>query len=68
MPLTTKVENYKGNVVLVPNLSNGLEKKSEILIFHIRSLSKERLEKRLGNISTDELKKLKTGLDDIWRY
>src|SRR5690606_18502272 len=45
MPLTSKVKNYKGNVVLTPNPENGLEKKSEILIFHICSITKERLEK-----------------------
>lgn len=68
MPLTSKVKNYKGNVVLTPSLENGLEKTSEILIFHIRSIAKERLEKRIGRISDTDLNTLKTGFDDIWRY
>jgi mRNA interferase MazF len=68
MPLTTKIKSYKGNVVLKPNKPNGLDKKSEILIFHIRSLSKERLTKKIGEISKAELNKLKQGLDDILRY
>ena len=34
-PLTTKIKNYKGNLVLSPTSKNGLEKTSEILIFHI---------------------------------
>jgi len=67
-PLTTQIKNYKGNLVLAPTSKNGLEKKSEVLIFHIRSLSKERLTKKLGDISPDELKQLKEGLDDILRY
>lgn len=67
-PLTTKIKNYKGNVVLEPNDFNGLTKKSEIMIFHIRSVSKDRLIKKIGSISEDELQKLKIGLDDILRY
>lgn len=68
MPLTSKIKNYKGNPLLTPNATNGLEKPSEILIFHIRSIAKERLEKRIGRISETELNALKIGFDDIWRY
>lgn len=67
-PLTTKVKNYKGNVVLSPNETNGLEQKSEILTFHIRSCAKERLTKQLGIISKNELNEILTGLSDILRY
>jgi len=66
--LTTKIKNYKGNVVLSPTKDNGLTKNSEIMIFHIRSISKDRLIKRIGNISKTELANLKQGLDDILRY
>jgi mRNA interferase MazF len=67
-PLTTKIKNYKGNLVLSPTVKNGLEQTSEVLIFHIRSLSKERLTKKLGSVTMDEIKQLKQGLDDILRY
>jgi len=67
-PLTTKIKNYKGNVVLQPNEYNKITQPSEILIFHIRSVSKERLVRRIGNISSDELAIIKQGLDDILRY
>lgn len=67
-PLTTKVNNYKGNVVLQPNNSNNLDKASEILTFHIRSVSKERLVKKIGSITREELNKTKNGFDDLWRY
>ena len=67
-PLTTKIKNYKGNVVLVPNDDNKLTQSSEILIFHIRSVSKERLVRKIGDITPDELDTLKQGLDDILRY
>jgi len=67
-PLTTKIKNYKGNLVLEPNDENGLSEKSEIMIFHIRSVAKDRLVKKIGRISEEQLKQLKVGLDDILRY
>lgn len=67
-PLTTKVKNYKGNLVLKPNKVNNLDKTSEILTFHIRSISKERLQSKMGTINADELAQIKKGFDDIWRY
>ena len=67
-PLTTKIKGYKGNIVLQPNESNGLTAKSEVLTFHIRSLSKGRLVKKIGVINEEHLDKLKVGLADILRY
>jgi mRNA interferase MazF len=67
-PLTTKIKNYKGNIVLEPNDENGLSEKSEIMVFHIRSVSKDRLVKKIGRISEEQLKQLKAGMDDILRY
>jgi mRNA interferase MazF len=67
-PLTTKIKNYKGNVVLLPNETNKLTEASEIMVFHIRSISKDRLVRKIGTISSAEYKILKQGLDDIMRY
>ncbi len=67
-PLTTKIKNYKGNLVIAPSVQNGLASKSEILTFHIRSISKARLIKKVGSITEDELVQIKNGLDDILRY
>lgn len=39
-PLTTKIKNVKGNVVLIPNQQNGLVQESEVLTFQVRSISK----------------------------
>lgn len=68
VPLTTKVKNYKGNPVLIPSDSNGLKAASEMLVFHIRSVSKDRLVKKIGNISADELAQTVKTLNDILRY
>lgn len=67
-PLSSKIKNYKGNVVLNPNDKNGLTSPSEIMIFHLRSISKDRLVRKIGEISESELSYLKEGLDDILRY
>jgi mRNA interferase MazF len=67
-PLTTKIKHYKGNVVLQPNSKNKLKQTSEILTFHIRSISKERLTKRIGEISTSEITKIKQTVNEIMDY
>ena len=67
-PLTSKIKNYKGNVVLQPSASNKLTKPSEILTFHVRSMAKDRLIKKVGTISSNELTQVKNCLDDILRY
>lgn len=67
-PLTTKIKNYKGNVVLTPTPLNQLDAPSEILTFHIRSLSKNRLEKKVGHISKTQLEEVLKGLNEILRY
>ncbi len=67
-PLTTNVKNYKGNVVLQPNERNNLTTPSETLIFHIRSISKKRLLRKVGDIEKSELQELVKSLNDILRY
>ena len=64
-PLTTKIKNYKGNVVLKPNKTNNLKQTSEILTFHIRSISKKRLGKKIGSIEESELNEIHNCLNDI---
>jgi len=67
-PLTTKIKNYKGNLVLKPTKQNGLDNTSEILVFHVRSVSKNRLVKKIGKIADKELELLKLGLNEILKY
>ncbi|WP_373493024.1 type II toxin-antitoxin system PemK/MazF family toxin [Aquiflexum sp.] len=66
-PLTSKIKNYQGNPVIKPNDRNGLTKNSELLMFHIQSISKERLVRRIGEISSNELAKALETLDDLMR-
>ncbi len=67
-PLTTKIKRYKGNPILKPSKVNGLKSESELLIFHIRSVSKERLISKQGNIETVELTSAFKTLNDILKY
>ncbi len=67
-PLTTKIKGYKGNPVLKPSKTNGLKNESELLVFHIRSVSKDRLVKKLGNITSDELSMAVKTLNDLLKY
>jgi mRNA interferase MazF len=67
-PLTSSIKNYKGNPILRPNESNGLTLPSEIMVFQIRSLSKERLKKKIGHISNDHLEQIKETLGKLLSY
>jgi len=67
-PLTTQIKGYKGNIILNPDNINKLKKVSEVLIFHIRSISKDRLVRKIGMIKKEELELIKQGLSDILRY
>jgi mRNA interferase MazF len=66
--LTSKIKNYHGNVILIPDSINGLELKSEILTFHIRSISKNRLKNKIGKVNNKQLQQVKTCLNDLLRY
>ena len=67
-PLASKIKNYKGNLILKPDSQNGLGKESGVLVFHIRSVSKKRLDKRIGKMSSGQVDFIKGTLDDILRY
>ncbi|MDN3724402.1 type II toxin-antitoxin system PemK/MazF family toxin [Aequorivita sp. SDUM287046] len=67
-PLTSKLKNYHGNLILKPSVNNGLSKTSEVMIIHIRSLSKERFLKKMGSISKSDFNFVKEGLDKIIKY
>ena len=67
-PLTSKIKNYHGNVVLEPDPQNKLKASSEILTSQIRTIAKERLVKRIGVISNEQVLKVKNTLNDLLRY
>jgi mRNA interferase MazF len=66
-PLTSKIKNYHGNPVIQPDQVNGLTQTSEILVFHTRSISKERLTKKIGVVSRKDLEKAINTLNDLMK-
>ena len=67
-PLTTSIKNYKGNLNIEPNENNGLTNVSEVLTFHVRTVSKTRFDKRLGQIPLKDVETIKKTLNDILKY
>lgn len=65
VPLTTKIKNYQGNPVIHPDPDNGLSAVSEMLVFHVRSISKDRLIQKLGHVPDEVLKNALATLKDI---
>ena len=68
VPLTTKIKKYKGNPILAPVKATGLKAESEMLIFHIRSISKDRMVNKIGNIEPAELERSMKTLNEILKY
>ncbi len=64
-PLTSKIKNYQGNPILTPSSANGLKSESELMVFQIHSISKDRLIEKIGEISKEELQNALATLKDI---
>lgn len=67
-PLSTSVKKYSGCVILEKDNINNLKSDSEIITFQIRAVSKSRLTKKIGEITTSQLKSAITGLNEILVY
>jgi len=67
-PLTSKIKNYAGGIVLNRDKINGLEQNSEVITFQIRTISKERLIIKIGELTKVQLETVKTGLNEILTY
>lgn len=66
-PLTTKVKGYKGNPILQPDDKNRLTEESELLIFHLRAISKTRLLRKVGVMTDSQYRLARKTIDDIMR-
>lgn len=67
-PISSKIKNFSSCVILKKNKINNLDQDSEIITFQIRTISKQRLKKKIGEISDDELKMVLHGLNDVLVY
>ncbi len=64
-PLSSTIKNYAGCVVVTKNKANGLTVDSEIICFQVRTVSKERLLKKMGVVTTSQLNDVITSLNDV---
>jgi len=67
-PITSKIKNFAGGLYLTKSKANGLKQDSEVLTHQIRMISQERLIKKWGEISDEELQQILKGLSDILYY
>lgn len=67
-PLTSRIKNYAGCLLLKKNPANGLDKDSEVITFQIRIISRKRLINRTGEITHDQLERITNGLNEILKY
>lgn len=67
-PFSSKIKHYAGCMVLKKDTTNNLDMDSEIITFQIRTIAKERLIRKIGEITKDQLTLIKTGLTEILNY
>lgn len=67
-PLSSKIKGYKGCLVLKKDDVNGLDSDSEVITFQIRTVSSERLIRKIGTITNKQLEIIRSGLNDILTY
>ncbi len=67
-PLSSSIHNFKGHPIIDPSKENGLLQVSEVMVFHVRALSRERFKKKLGVVSKEVLQKTIKTLNDILKY
>ena len=65
-PLTTKLHTFEGDVILKPDSINKLKAESEVLVGHIRSVSLDRINKKIGAVQTPQLESIFQGVDLIF--
>ena len=71
VPVTDWKEHYSvapWMIAIHPSDQNGLTKKSSIDCFQIRSVSKNRLIKRIGNITLSEILQVQEGIINVIGY
>jgi mRNA interferase MazF len=68
IPLTSKLKHYKGDPIFTASSTNGLKSDSEGLVYHVRSISKERLVKKIGVMEKTSLDLILKTVHDLLKY
>ena len=67
-PLSSKTKHFAGCLVIKKDGTNGLDHDSEIISFQVRTISRERLIRKTGEITRQQLDILKKGLLEVLTY
>ena len=67
-PISSKIKNYTGSIKLDKNKINKLDEDSEILTFQIRTIAKERMIKKIGEITDEQSKEIFYSLNEVFYY
>lgn len=67
-PISSQVKFYPGSILIEKSNINNLKSDSEVLIFQIKTISKDRVSKKIGKITDDQLNQVFQGLIDTLRY
>ena len=67
-PVSSRIKHLPGCVVLNKDSINNLTSDSEVITFQIRAVTKQRLRGKLGEVTEEQLRKIRRGVDDILTY
>lgn len=67
-PLSSKIKQYPGCVVLPKDARNQLSQDSEVITFQVRTIDRERLRTKIGEVTPEQLKAIIQGLNDVLTY
>ncbi len=69
LPLTTNLEalRFPYTLSIIESSINNLEQNSAVLIFQIKSIDKHRLGKKIGSLSSGDLKKIDSQMKKMLR-
>lgn len=67
-PITSKIKNIKTRVLLQMDKINNLNYDSEIIVLQVRTISKQRLNQKIGEISNLQLNETIEKLNDILKF
>lgn len=67
-PISSQVKCYPGSFFVAKNNINNLKNDSEVLTFQIKTISKGRVGKKIGQMTDDQLGQVFEKLIDTLRY
>lgn len=65
-PLSSRIKNYSGTIVLSKTTQNGLTSDSEVLVFQMRVVTKDRFLNKIGKITEAQLHEIVDELNGLF--